>query len=90
MMVISYLIPVAVLGILLLGVIKKVNVAQAFAEGVREGLVALWGVMPALLLMVTALGMFRGSGAVDWLTAWLQQVQYCRRHVPAAGGSLYQ
>ena len=74
MKIISYLIPVIILGILLLGVIKKVNIMDAFTEGAKEGITAVFGVAPTLLLMVTALNMFRGSGAVEGLTAWLSPV----------------
>lgn len=74
MKIISYLIPVIIFGILLLGVIKKVNIMDAFTEGAKEGITAVFGVAPTLLLMVTALNMFRGSGAVEGLTAWLSPV----------------
>lgn len=74
MKIISYLIPVVILSILLLGVIKKVNIMDAFTEGAKEGISAVLGVAPTLLLMVTALNMFRGSGAVEGLTAWLSPV----------------
>ncbi len=74
MKIISYLIPVVILGILFLGVIKKVNIMEAFTEGAKEGIAAVLGVAPTLLLMVTALNMFRGSGAVEGLTAWLSPV----------------
>ena len=74
MKIISYLIPVIIFGILLLGVIKKVNIMDAFTEGAKEGITAVFGVAPTVLLMVTALNMFRGSGAVEGLTAWLSPV----------------
>lgn len=70
----AYLIPIVIVGILLLGIIKKINIIDAFAEGAREGLSALFGVAPTLLLMVTALNMFRGSGAVEGLTEWLSPI----------------
>ena len=62
------------MAILMLGLVKKVDVATAFAEGVKEGVSAVLGVAPTLLLMVTALNMFRGSGTVEELTAWLSPI----------------
>ncbi len=74
MKIISYLIPIIILGILVLGCIKKVNIMDAFTEGAKEGISAILGVASTLLLMVTALNMFRGSGAVDGLTRLLSPV----------------
>ena len=74
MKMISYLIPVVILGILLFGMIKKVDIMDAFTEGAKDGISALIGVLPTLLLMVTALNMFRGSGAVEGLTRLLAPV----------------
>lgn len=68
MNIISFVIPLVILGILLLGFIKKVNVLEEFAQGAREGVVSILGIAPMLLLMLTGLAMFRGSGAVEWLS----------------------
>ncbi len=68
MSILSFSIPLIILSILLLGLIKKVNIIEEFAKGVQDGLQSVLGVAPMLLLMLTALAMFRGSGAVEGLS----------------------
>ncbi len=74
MNIISFVIPLVILGILLLGFIKKVNILEEFAQGAREGVVSILGIAPMLLLMLTGLAMFRGSGAVEWLSRAMEPI----------------
>lgn len=74
MNIMSFVIPLVILGILLLGLIKKVNIIDEFAQGVKDGLQSVFGVAPMLLLMLTALAMFRGSGAVEGLSRLMEPV----------------
>ena len=67
MNVISFVIPVVIFSIILYGIIKKVDILGEFMIGAKEGVMSLLGIAPNLLLMLTALSMFRASGAVDWL-----------------------
>lgn len=63
-----YLIPVVILGILFLGFRKKVNILEEFTVGAKEGILSAMRVAPVLILMLTALSMFRGSGAIELMT----------------------
>ena len=49
------------------GVVKKINVYDAFVEGAKEGFKVAVGIIPYLIAILVAIGMFRASGAMDWL-----------------------
>jgi spore maturation protein SpmA len=45
---------------------KKVNVYDAFIEGAKEGFQVAIGIIPYLIAILVAIGMFRASGALDF------------------------
>lgn len=47
---------------------KKINAYEAFIEGAQEGFQIAIGIIPYLVAMLVALGVFRASGALDLLT----------------------
>lgn len=47
---------------------KKVDFFAAFLSGAKEGLASSASVLPALCLLMTAVGMIRASGAPEWLS----------------------
>lgn len=47
--------------------IKKVNVYESFIEGAKEGFQVAVGIIPFLVAILLAIGMFRASGAMDFL-----------------------
>jgi len=51
--------------------IKKVPVYSTFTEGAKEGFSTAVMIIPYLVAMLCAIGMFRASGAMDWLCALL-------------------
>ena len=60
------------------GVRKKVNVYDAFIEGAKEGFQTAITIIPYLIAILVAIGVFRASGAMDWLihgVAW--SVEQC-------------
>ena len=61
-------IPVLLVGIPLAGVIRKVKVYDVFIEGAKEGFDVAVKIIPFLVGILVAIGMFRGSGAMDMLT----------------------
>jgi spore maturation protein B len=65
-------IPVMLVGIPLYGMIKKVKVYDVFVEGAKEGFEVAVKIIPFLVGILVAIGMFRGSGAMDLLTAGLR------------------
>ena len=53
------------------GIIKKINVYDAFIEGAKGGFQTAIGIIPYLIAMLVAVGMFRASGAMDMLVSAL-------------------
>ena len=56
------------------GVRKRINVYDAFVEGAKEGFQTAVRIIPYLVAMLVAIGVFRASGAMDWLIIGLQHV----------------
>ena len=50
------------------GIRKKVNVYEAFIEGAKEGFQTAVRIIPYLVAILVAIGVFRASGAMDALT----------------------
>lgn len=67
-------VPVLLVGIPLVGIIRKVKVYDVFIEGAKEGFDIAVRIIPFLVGMLVAIGMFRGSGAMDILTDGLRPV----------------
>lgn len=51
--------------------LKKVNVYDAFIEGAKDGFSTAVGIIPYLIAILVAVGMFRASGAMDLLVKGL-------------------
>lgn len=49
------------------GVRHKVNVYEAFIEGAKSGFETAVRIIPYLVAILVAIGVFRASGAMDWL-----------------------
>lgn len=56
------------------GVRKEINVYDAFVEGAKEGFTTAVRIIPYLVAMLVAIGVFRASGAMDWLIQGLQWI----------------
>ena len=46
---------------------KRVNVYDTFVEGAKEGFTTAVRIIPYLVAILVAIGVFRASGAMDWL-----------------------
>lgn len=49
------------------GAIKKVKIYEVFIEGAKEGFNVAIRIIPYLVAMLMAIGIFRSGGAMDWL-----------------------
>lgn len=49
------------------GMRKRINVYDAFIEGAKEGFSTTVRIIPYLIAILVAIGVFRASGAMDWL-----------------------
>ena len=56
------------------GLIKKVKVYESFVEGAKEGFNIAVKIIPYLVAMLVAIGIFRAGGAMDWLIYILKPV----------------
>ena len=65
-------IPVLLVAIPLAGMLRKVKVYDVFIEGAKEGFDVAVKIIPFLVGILVAIGMFRGSGAMDLLTAGIR------------------
>ena len=65
-------IPVLLVGITLAGMLRGVKVYDTFIEGAKDGFTVAVRIIPFLVGILVAIGMFRASGAMDMLTAALR------------------
>jgi spore maturation protein SpmA len=56
------------------GAIKKVKVYESFVEGAKEGFNIAVKIIPYLVAMLIAIGIFRAGGAMEWLIFILKPV----------------
>lgn len=66
-----WLIPLLVAGLLMVGVARRVRVYESMVAGAREGLEVVVRIVPYLVVILVAVGMFRASGALDLVIAIL-------------------
>ena len=56
-----------IFGFIILAAIKKVNVYESFIDGAKEGFGVAIKIIPFLIAMLCAIGVFRSVGAMDYL-----------------------
>lgn len=69
-----FVLPLLIVGFPLYGLYKKVPVYEEFVEGAKEGFRVAVMVIPYLVAILFAIGMFRASGALDFITEGLRPV----------------
>jgi len=52
---------------ILMGILRKVNVYEAFIDGAKDGFKTAVKIIPYLIAILVAIGVFRASGAMDWM-----------------------
>ncbi|MDF2548061.1 MAG: spore maturation protein [Anaerosolibacter sp.] len=68
------IIPILITMILVHGFIKKVNIYEAFVEGAGEGFKTAVRIMPYMIAIFLAIGIFRESGALSLFTMVLSPI----------------
>ncbi|NUR54430.1 MAG: spore maturation protein [Acidobacteria bacterium] len=66
--------PVLLVAIPLVGIVRGVKVYDVFIEGAKEGFDVAVRIIPFLVGILVAIGMFRGSGAMDLLLAGVRPI----------------
>ena len=70
----DYVIPVFIALIMIVGLIKRVDIFGEFTDGAKENLKSAFDVLPALIALMTAIGMFKASGGLDIISAAISPV----------------
>jgi spore maturation protein SpmA len=63
-----------IVSFIVLAFIKKVNVYDAFIEGAKEGFGIAIKIIPFLVAILVAIGIFRASGAMDFIIAGITKL----------------
>jgi len=83
-----WIIPGLMLGFLTFGVLRRVRVYEIFVEGAKEGFQVAIRIIPYLVAILVAVGMFRASGAmeamVNILAGWTGKVGLPAEALPMA------
>jgi spore maturation protein SpmA len=66
-----WIIPGLMAGFLAFGVLKRVKVYEVFVEGAKEGFQVAVRIIPYLVAILVAVGMFKASGALEYMVNWL-------------------
>ena len=56
-----------IISFIVAGIRKKINVYEAFIEGAKDGFKTAVTIIPYLVAILVGIGVFRASGAMDWL-----------------------
>ncbi len=67
----NFILILIIMSFILLGLIKKINVYDAFIEGAKEGFNTAIRIIPFLIAILVAIGIFRASGAMDFIISGL-------------------
>ena len=70
----NILLMLIIVGFIVAGVRKKINVYDAFIEGAKEGFQTAVRIIPYLIAILVGIGVFRASGAMDWL---IEGIAWC-------------
>jgi spore maturation protein SpmB len=79
----TWLFPLLILGLLLVGIRGRVRVYESMVAGAQEGLEVAIRIVPYLVAILVAVGMFRASGALDLVIGVIDPIT-SRLGVPAA------
>ncbi|MBN1388653.1 MAG: spore maturation protein [Bacteroidales bacterium] len=63
----NFILFVIIIAFIVLGLIKKINVYETFIEGAKDGFKIAIRIIPFLVAILVAIGVFRASGAMDML-----------------------
>jgi spore maturation protein SpmB len=63
----NFILFVVIIAFIVLGLVKKINVYETFIEGAKDGFKIAIRIIPFLVAILVAIGVFRASGAMDML-----------------------
>jgi len=69
-----WIMPTLIFGMILVGVVRGVPVYESFIEGAKEGFDLGVMIIPYLIAILSAIGMFRASGGLEMMVGWIEPV----------------
>jgi len=63
-----------IISFIITGLFKKINVYESFIEGAKEGFKIAIKIIPYLIGILVAIGVFRASGAMDYLIDFVKKI----------------
>lgn len=70
----NLIIPIMVLGIILYGLIKKINIYDVFVEGSKESYDMVLTMFPCMLAMIFGVNIFIKSGVLEYIFGFFQTI----------------
>lgn len=70
----DYIVPVLLFAACVVALRKRENAYDVMLDGAAEGLKLLAGLLPTLILLLTAVTMLRSSGGVEWISKFFAPV----------------
>lgn len=70
----NFLLFSVIVGFLLAGMRRRLNMYETFIEGAKEGFKTAVTIIPYLVAILVGIAVFRASGAMDMLTAWTRDL----------------
>lgn len=70
----DYIAPAMILSVFTYGIAVNTDIFDAFIEGASEGLKTTFDILPALICLMTCIGMFKASGCMEMLTQLISPV----------------
>lgn len=74
--------PALLIGILTLGIVKKVPIYEEFTEGAKDGFKVAVNIIPYLVAIIVGISMLRASGAIE-MVANILTPALTKFHIPA-------
>lgn len=65
----DFVIPVFIALIMIIGLAKRVDVFGEFTDGAKKNLKSAFDILPALIALMTAIGMFKASGGLEIISS---------------------
>ena len=82
----DYIMPLVILGIVLYGIFRKVNVYDTFVKGAKDGFSTVIKIMPTLIGLMVGVGVLRASGffevVSERLGSWLSYLGFPAELMP--------
>lgn len=70
----SFAVPLMFFGILIAALWKNIPIFNTFTEGAKNGIETTLGIIPPLVGLMTAISVFRASGALDFVVSALSPI----------------